>query len=74
MTNQPDIQARYLASILDLLADETSNGVGDPRIRSLASNAAHLARQLADSLGSSASPALPQTACEGSVIPFRRRG
>lgn len=72
MTTQPDLQARYLVSLLDVLADEASIGASTPRIRSLANSAAHIARQLTDTLsdraGSSAERHLPRHG--GNVIVF----
>jgi hypothetical protein len=71
MTTQPDLQARYLVSILDLLADEAGSNAGTPRIRSLANSAVHLARQLTDTLDNGAPYPLP-IALGGNVIPFRK--
>lgn len=75
MTTQPDMQAHYLVSILDVLADEASSGAGPRRLQSLANSAAHLARQLADELNRSDRRHLSKPvpiAMGSNVIPFRR--
>jgi hypothetical protein len=70
VTKQPDLQARYLVSMLDVLTDELKARAADNTTVAMCRSARAQAQRLVDALSSDRAEA-KQT---GVVLPFRKRG